>query len=252
MAAALNRRKHYTDSSITQGDKINSINKSKEFVEEVIKTFSPFLKVCIEYDGETKINGAPAVDLGDNKKAIAPDVYCELNDNRKFWIEVKDKPQRFFHPDTGADIFQVLGWYYISKIRKEPILVIFKDPDLNSCLPNFKVDKNLIEKFTLRWENFGGHMYGNYLSELLQISDGYPKISEERSRDLSISIFYFSIKKMIDLSINVEGLIEDLKINYDKYIVVDEIVAFSIKDNDNVNEQRIREITKESLKFNRI
>lgn len=250
--AALNRRKDYSKSSTKQGDKESSLKKSKDFVREVISIFSPFLKVCNEYEGDSKINGAPAVDLGEDKKAIAPDVYCELKDGRKFWIEVKDKPQRFFHPDTGADIFQVLGWYYISKLRKEPVLVIFRDPDLNSCLPGFKVDKSLIDKFTLRWELFSGKYYGNYLSELLHFSKNYPKISEERSRNLTLSIFYFSINKMIDLSTNTSKLIDDLTSNYDDYVVKDELEAFSEIDNKKVGEKRIREITKESLKFKNI
>lgn len=209
----LNSNDKYHKLGIGQADKNSSILNSKNLVKEVIDIFKPHLKSCEMYepDDSLRINGAPAVKVNDNL-VIAPDIKCITKDCRVFWIEVKDKAQRVYFPDTGADLHQVLGWYDINYYLNEPVLVIFKDPDYQKCLPKTGVDNNVEMRFQQRWNKFSGDFYGNWLAKLIKIniSQKYPCIFKEKSRFLDMEILYFHIDNMLKITRNEERIIKDM------------------------------------------
>lgn len=199
----LNNNKRYTLTRDTQAEKDFSISKSKELVKVIIELMSPHLKVCKEYEPDSndlRINKAPAVRLPDGELAIAPDIYCKTKNDEIFWIEVKDKAQRFYFSDTGADLHQVLGWYEINKQLNQPVLIIFKDPDFEDCLPSAP-SKETKDRFKIRWELFNGKFYGNWLNNLITLDSAtkYPCIFKERTRAQSINIMYFNIFSMNEI-----------------------------------------------------
>lgn len=191
----LNQRKEYDDNTEGQGSKKNALVKANDFVDTVMSGIGPLLAACTKYESELKLSNAPAVQLPGGKLAIAPDVKCVTKKGKVFWIEVKDKSQRFFYPDTGADLFQVYGWYNIAKFYGEPVYVLFKDPAFESCLPE-KTDPVKKEQFRKRWDLFGGAPYGGWLSDLLVPDERYPRIFPERSRELFMYILYFRVARM--------------------------------------------------------
>lgn len=217
----LNKNDRYKHSGKFQASKKYSLGKSKELVKEIQSMFKPYLKECEEYEPNEKlrIHGAPAVMLPSQNLAIAPDLKCLTHDNRTFWIEVKDKAQRFFFPDTGADLHQVLGWYDINRFLNEPVLVIFKDPDYESCLPKGEVKDSYIKNFKNRWNKFEGSYYGNWLNELMKLDYKlkYPCIfTDERSREMEMNILYFHVNKMKKIDGNISNLLKDLSGDIDE------------------------------------
>ena len=196
------REGEYTDRDKVQLDKVSSVSISKTLVQKIKDLILPLVENCEEYEpnSDLRIAGAPAVKIG-NKLVIAPDLKCETKNGNIFWIEVKDKCQRFFLPDTGADIHQVLGWYDINKHNNEPVLVIFQDPPFQQCI----VAGQDPQWYRRRWDKFSGNPYGNWLSILTELDNSkqYPKLSPERSRNDSMHICYFHIDKMIPLDLDI-------------------------------------------------
>jgi hypothetical protein len=217
-----NREDDYGHKNRAQARKDDSIAQSKKLVNEVKALFKPYLQSCEEYEPEDdlKISGAPAVKIGD-KLVIAPDLKCISKDGIVFWIEVKDKCQRFYKPDTGADLHQVLGWYQINKQLKEPVLLIFQDSTIEKCTvkkPTNMDDttyKNLKESFEGRWGKFNGKLYGNWLQVCIKKNtiNKYPIIAEERSRDMSMTIAYFHLDTMMTIEEGIESLVAEAKNN---------------------------------------
>ncbi|MDD5546405.1 MAG: hypothetical protein PHO67_04510 [Candidatus Omnitrophica bacterium] len=205
----LNKRNDYGDYQFGQADKGNSLTKATDFVKEIVKDASPFLDACEYYNSEKKLGKAPAVELPGGKLVIAPDVICRTKKGNIFWIEAKDKSQRFYKPDTGADLFQVYGWYKVWSKLNQPVFIVFKDPDFDSCLPRKTVDRKLVETFKKRWELFKGRPYGGWLNTLLVLQEQYPQIFAERSRDIPMFIFYFLVYLMQG-NITWEKIINDL------------------------------------------
>jgi hypothetical protein len=236
---ALNTRKDYDDSTDGQGSKNHSLEKASQFVKFIHSLISPLLSECIYYESEKKLGNAPSVELPNGKLAIAPDLRCVTNNGNVFWIEVKDKSQRFYHPDTGADIFQVYGWYNIFKYFSEPVFVLFKDPAFESCLPK-SPSKDRLTEFKARWDLFNGETYGGWLSDLL-VSDGkYPRVFQEHSRELIMYILYFRVALMTKVS-DFNTLISAVD-NKSITNVEDEIKAYYHADNSLLTEENIRKL----------
>jgi hypothetical protein len=208
----LNKRVDYGDFEIGQANKDESLRKATGFVKEIMDEISPLLDSCEYYDSEIKLGGAPAVKLPSEEVVIAPDIRCRTKEGKVFWLEAKDKSQRFFYPDTGADIFQVYGWYKIWQELEQPVFVVFKDPDYDSCLPRGYVDPDFIESFKKRWDTFEGKPYGAWLSELLVVENNYPRILFEKSREKSMYIFYFRIELM-KANLNWNNIIDEVNNN---------------------------------------
>lgn len=110
---ALNQRKEYGDFVFGQANKSASISQSGHFVRQIMSAVEPHLDICTYFESEAKLGSAPAVELPSGRVVIAPDILCRTNQGSVFWIEAKDKCQRFYKPDTGADIHQVYGWYKV-------------------------------------------------------------------------------------------------------------------------------------------
>jgi len=235
----LNTRKDYKDSKIGQGSKDFSLDKASKFVAFIHSQISPLLSECIYYDSDKKLGNAPCVELPNGKLAIAPDLRCVTKNGNVFWIEVKDKSQRFYHPDTGADIFQVYGWYNIFKYFNEPVFVLFKDPAFESCLPPNPPESRMSE-FKSRWELFSGETYGAWLSELLKLDGRYPRVFKEHSREMIMYILYFRVALMStvsDFNILIDAVDNKTIIN-----VEDEIKAYYHPENSLLTEQNIRNL----------
>jgi hypothetical protein len=133
--------------------------------------------------------------------AIAPDLRCTTHSGKVFWIEIKDKSQRFYYPDTGGDLHQALGWYNINKHLNEPVFMLFKDPELEKCFAKRATEKDK-EIFTERWEKFAGESFGNWLSNCLVYSkeNRYPIVSYDSSRNKEMFIMYFHTDTMRRIS----------------------------------------------------
>ncbi|MBI9055454.1 MAG: hypothetical protein JEY96_16650 [Bacteroidales bacterium] len=233
----LNSRKDYIDSNASQGSKDHSLKLAGQFVIEIQKQISPLLQECIIYDSEKKLGNAPCVELPNGKLSIAPDLRCITNAGNVFWFEIKDKSQRFYYPDTGADIFQVYGWYNIFKYYKEPVFVLFKDPAFESCLPR-NTNQGKLNEFKVRYDLFNGGPYGNWLGKLLQLENNYPRVFEERSRSLKMYILYFLVNKMYKVE-NWQSLIDDVdKMKIPN--VAEEIEAYLHPSNKKLSENEIR------------
>ncbi|MDX4028315.1 hypothetical protein [Aliarcobacter skirrowii] len=192
------RNDTYKHENGLQEKKENSITNSKSLVtkvEQLFKAHPDIKKITLyEPDNTLRINGAPAVKLPNGKLVIAPDLLCELHNGNFFWIEVKDKCQRFYKNDTGADIHQILGFYQIDYCCNQPVLMVFQDSTLERCTVK-NASEDLKEKFKKRWQKFGGEPYGNWLrnSLILDTTTKYPMIAKEKSRELDMYIFYFDI-----------------------------------------------------------
>lgn len=238
----LNTRKDYDDATDGQGSKKYSLRKASEFVKSIHERISPHLHECIYYESQKTSGNAPCVELPDGTLAIAPDLRCTTKEGNVFWIEVKDKSQRFYHPDTGADVFQVSGWYNIFKYFGEPVFVLFKDPDFNSCLPR-NPDTQRKEQFKVRWDKFSGNPYGGWLSDLLILDGKYPRVFEERSRTSKMYILYFSILKMNRID-DPSSLIQRVD-NKDVPAIANELKAYFHGDNSLLSENQINELIKE-------
>jgi hypothetical protein len=115
MAGVLNNRNNTYRHTNQQEEKGKSIISSKTLVSIIKEKILQIQNVasCEQYepDESLRVNGAPAVRLPSGKLAIAPDLKCTLQNGKIFWVEVKDKCQRFYKPDTGADLHQILGFY---------------------------------------------------------------------------------------------------------------------------------------------
>jgi hypothetical protein len=233
----LNKRVDYGDYEDGQANKSESLNKATVFVKEIIENISPLLDSCDYYDSEKKLGGAPTVELPSKEIVIAPDIICKTHKGKIFWIEAKDKSQRFYKPDTGADIFQVYGWYKIWSELHQPVYVVFKDPKFNSCLPRKKVEQKWIDEFKNRWDLFQGNPYGGWLSELLVLKNGYPQIFDERSRDKPMSILYFHILLMKN-SIKWEDIIKS--VDNDKILKIQQGIK-AYYNGDLLDQQRMKE-----------
>lgn len=242
----LNQNDKYNKGYLGQADKDSSLLLSKKLVVEVKELFEPYLLSCELYEPERnlRIGNAPAVEIN-GKLVVAPDIKCITKTGQVFWIEVKDKPQRFYYSDTGADLHQVLGWYDINKFLKQPVLVIFKDPDLNACVPqNASCEK--IEQFEKRWGLFKGAIYGGWLMDLLYYDNKakYPCIFAERSRNIIMNILYFDISRMIKINniqeivLNINNIIlQDLKVFKMEYL------NYGRKGKRQINEDEIRRLS---------
>ena len=233
----LNSRKDYNDSSQGQGSKEFSLKKANQFVLDIKEDISPLLSECIVYDSVKKLGNAPCVELPNGKLAIAPDLRCVTKQGNVFWFEIKDKSQRFYYPDTGADIFQVYGWYNTFKYYEEPVFVLFKDPSFSSCLPR-NPNKNKEREFKNRWDRFLGKPYGAWLGDLLQLKSNYPRVFEERSRDLRMLIMYFLVSEMNPI-LDWSSLIDAVDSKSIKP-VPDTISAYSHPDGNILSEKDIR------------
>jgi len=220
--ATLNDRTDYTDGNNSQLNKKDSVAGSKLLVTKIIKELEDYLESCLEYepdDPKLRINNAPAVELPSHELVIAPDIKCKTKAGEIFWIEAKDKCQRFYPPDTGADLHQVLGWYKINKYLSEPVFLVFQDASLEDCSEE-KAKPYEKNQFKKRWDLFKGNMYGAWLSELLIVSDSpkYPKIFFESTRSTPIYILYFYVKQMSTINNweeiigNVPESINDLQV----------------------------------------
>lgn len=204
---------------------------------------SPLVDSCEYYDSEKKLGNAPAIELPNEELVIAPDIRCKTHEGKIFWIEAKDKSQRFFYPDTGADIFQVYGWYKVWSVLHQPVFVVFKDPNYDSCLPRNHVEQKWINNFKGRWDLFNGEPYGEWLSELLILENNYPKIFSERSRERPMFILYFQISLMRS-NLNWENIVNQVG-NDTIPNIQEQIQAYynaSLLNEDNIKE-KIRSVT---------
>ncbi len=205
----LNKRSDYGNYVFGQANKSQSIEKATSFVKEIINELSPFLESCENYNSKKKLGNAPAVELPNGNLVVAPDIICQTKSGHIFWVEAKDKSQRFYHPDTGADIFQVYGWFKVWSLFSQPVFVVFKDPDFSSCLPRNDMKEKKICDFKKRWDLFSGKPYGNWLNVLLGLKNNYPQIFLERTRQSEMYIFYFLVSLM-QSSISWKKSIDDL------------------------------------------
>jgi hypothetical protein len=238
------RNGDYTSQNKEQLGKADSVKISKTLVRQVYDLVLPLVEVCEEYepDKTLRLSGAPAVKINE-KLVIAPDLKCTTKNGNIFWIEVKDKCQRFFMPDTGADVHQVLGWYDINKYNKEPVLVIFRDPPLEKCV----VGGQNTDKYTERWNKFSGQPYGNWLSNLLVLNNrtSYPKLYPERSRQDVMHICYFHIENMISIDLNVLKQ-KILEVDAQSVPVIPQNFQMYLKENSNftlIDESRVRTLS---------
>lgn len=190
-------RKTYTKSGGVQTGKDDSIHEAKGLVSEVHALLAPLLKSCEIYepDEKSRIKGAPAVALPNLKLAIAPDLKCETRGGNTFWVEVKDKPQRVYFPDTGADVHQVLGWYDIQRATAHPTLLVFRDPPIETMRQG-TAPADVWSRFQERIKRYSGKLYGGWLSEALVYRSNHPMICAERSRDMPMHIFYFHVDNL--------------------------------------------------------
>ncbi len=237
---ALNKRTDYGADDEQQGSKSNSLTLASKFVKEIIEEITPLVDSCIYYNSEIKLGNAPAVELPNGKKAIAPDILCLTKNGKRFWIEVKDKSQRFFHPDTGADLFQVYGWYNINKFLGEPVFVLFKDPPFDDCLPRTKVSDDRISSFKSRWINFGGSPYGSWLSNCMALTENYPRIFKERTRNEMMYIIYFSVFSLAKVT-SWEAIIKQVDEGVIQN-VQDSFNAFFAETNQQIDEVEVRKL----------
>jgi|LWDU01.1.fsa_nt_gi hypothetical protein len=216
MAVVNNRQSSYVNKNGIQESKQDSVDGSKKLVKQIMAKVMPFLKSCEEYepDESLRINKAPAVKVN-NGLAIAPDLRCITNSGKIFWIEVKDKCQRAYFRDTGADLHQVLGWYDINKECHEPVLMVFCDASFEECLPKEKQnDANFIAMYRPHWDKFSGRPYGNWLSVCLTEDEtSYPKIFDEHTRDSQAYICYFDINKLLPLDEIWKDLVDQIESN---------------------------------------
>ena len=240
----LNSRKDYIDGDDAQGSKSHSLILANQFAKEIQATVAPLLTECVIYNSEKTLGKAPAVELPNGKLAIAPDIRCVTHSGKVFWFEIKDKAQRFYYPDTGADLFQVYGWYNINKFYDEPVFVLFKDPSLKSCLPRNPSELRLKE-FKARWLKFNGNPYGGWLGNLLILNDNYPRIFDERSRELRMHILYFLVNSMKPIE-DWKVLIDEVENGIASRVGVS-FEAYSHPSNRLLNEIEIRQMIARTL-----
>ncbi|TFU26257.1 hypothetical protein [Thermus tengchongensis] len=158
---------------------------------------------------DESINGAPAVRLSEDRLALAPDLYCEYA-GKRFWVEVKDKCQRFYWEDTGINLQELVSFYDIHRLKGEPILLVFKDASLDECMVN-SAKKEQKEAYQKRWQRFQGKPYGEWLDNLLRRSScPYPLGSLDHSRGVPMYIVYFQVDLMRSLETNLEALLQHL------------------------------------------
>lgn len=207
----------YTDSDKVQLDKVSSVSISETLVRKIKDFILPLVENCKAHEpnDDLRIAGAPGVKTG-NKFVVAPDLKCETRNSTIFWTEVKDKCQRFFLPDMGADIHQVLGCYDINKHNNESVIKIFQDPPFQDCI----VAGNDPQWYRSRWDKFLENPYSNLLSKLAQLNNSkqYPMLSPQRSRydSMNISDFHIDIIILLDLD-KLKNLISQVgkkSINY--------------------------------------
>lgn len=201
MAGVLNNRNGAYQHADQQENKSDSIKASKKLVKAIqnkVKSIDG-IQTCEQYEPsqDLRIHNAPAVRLPNEKLVIAPDLKCTTNDGKIFWIEVKDKCQRFFRPDTGADLHQILGFYQINNILNEPVLMIFRDDTLQQCYGK-NADDSSKTQFKKRWDLFQGEPYGNWIDQCILPSNPprYPLLSFEKSRGMHMYIFYFHVNNL--------------------------------------------------------
>lgn len=233
------RRRKYSTSQ-RQKDKPETIEaasqkviEAKEFIQET-KMF-PTVSVYKPKKADSYIRDAPAVKISTpkgEKLVIAPDILCKLSNGDTIWVEVKDKPQRFYYPDTGCDEHQFMGYWAINRYRKEPVLFLFIDPplsemDLSGLNPRVK------ENFIRRCKRFVGKngepvFYGHWVSYLTKFDKqtGYPKCFPERSRDIPMNIIYFEVRKMVPFH-SVKSM-KDFLGTYKQAIVAPDFEVFDV------------------------
>jgi len=214
----LSKRADYS-TAITQKNKITTIEKAKQKVNiacDLLQKTGMFRDVSFYRPDSKKlyIGNAPAiyVDTPKGRKlVIAPDLRCSLLDETYMWVEVKDKPQRFFYPDTGCDAHQYVGFWSVNKYKREPVLMLFTDPPLEEMIGLKGLSQDVRESFIRRWKRFAPDdmpvFYGNWIKILAEF-DGkskYPKCFHERSRDKPMKIIYMDIEKMMPFS-KIESL----------------------------------------------
>jgi len=213
----ISKRPKYT-SNEGQRDKLPTIERAKEKMEEaceLLKATRLFLKVAPYQpkDPNLYIKKAPVVSVDTPKGrelVIAPDIYCEFPNSAKMWVEVKDKPQRAYYPDTGCDVHQYVGFWCVNYYRREPVLLMFIDPELGEMkleIPN-NVKQRFIERLVRFTSNGKPVFYGNWLSHLASYDERtrYPMCSLERSRRIPMKIVYLHVDKMVPfLSANALG-----------------------------------------------
>lgn len=215
MSGVVNNRNDAYKHSSEQEKKDESLTGSKNLVKIIQRRLQQLdnIACCVEYepDMSLRIAGAPAVRLPNGKLVIAPDLRCLLKDGRTFWVEVKDKCQRFYKPDTGADLHQILGFYQINKILHQPVLMVFQDAKEEECLVK-NANETQKKKFKQRWLKFEGEPYGGWIKECLTLdkNNNYPLVAFEKSRTVPIFIFYFSVYKLKKLDFtNILSTIND-------------------------------------------
>lgn len=212
MKKTLSGRNGYSKENGTQEDKGKTLRLANPKESEVMGILAEtgLFSVIESYEAKEFLSGnTPAIKVktGENEELVcAPDIRCFINEKDFFWVDVKDKPQRFFGPDTGCDIHQYISYYKINKYNKEPVLLFFKDPPLNALLSNIdnfnigdKRKEQIKKDFSYRWNLFASdgkpYWYGNWLDFLSLYSDelGYPLCLTHRSRDMEMDICYMNV-----------------------------------------------------------
>jgi hypothetical protein len=206
----VNRRAKYVDHMGRQ-PKQDSVRQSNELVYAIKKILEEAGLKCqlAEEVKDGNISGAPAIQLPDGRLVLAPDLYCEYK-GRRFWVEVKDKCQRFFYEDTGINLQELVSFYDVQQQREEPILLIFQDDSLEECLAK-NAENEKKERYRIRWQKFGGKPYGNWLENLLQAPFPYPLMSKDHSRRVAMYIVYFPVNLMHSLETILSTFLQDPK-----------------------------------------
>jgi len=210
MKKTLSGREGYSKLNGTQENKDKTLELSMNAQSDVLGILSDtnlFSKVEI-FEAEEKLSGntpAVRVNIAEKEELVcAPDIKCYVNDDEFFWVDVKDKPQRYFYPDTGCDIHQYMSYYKINRFRNEPVLLFFRDGSWKSLesgwkkLPSYKQ-----EDFKMRWNMFAPNeksfWYGHWFDVLCNYDEGlkYPICRSEHTRDMPMDICYMHVGEMV-------------------------------------------------------
>lgn len=220
MKKTLSGRNGYSKENGTQECKEKTIKLSNPKEAEICGILGDtnlFPKIEVYTPKDLLPGGTPAVKVNTGKKeelVCAPDIRCFINENDFFWVDVKDKPQRYYHPDTGCDIHQYMSYYKINRFKNEPVLLFFKDPSWDTLLEGMKKFafggrlERLIDGFKPRWGKFAPEekpfWYGNWFNVLCTYDEElkYPICRPEHTRDMPMDICYMHVSKMVSYANN--------------------------------------------------
>jgi len=204
------RRKYQDKSGHRQIDKEATAELAEEIEDRALELLceTEFLHGVERYvptDRSLYRRGSPIVPLPDRapeEGALAPDLMGSASDGTRIWVEVKEKTQRAFYPDTGCDMHQFIGFWTINHVMAEPVLMMFIDPPIKEIqLPKtLKGSKRTDYLDRLRRFSVDGEpaFYGGWLSDLASYdpSTKYPRCYLQWSRKIPMRIVYFEIRKM--------------------------------------------------------